>query len=96
MRGECMQPLSAHSRLVVQYSDETTTLAFRDGARMLQRFNQLLARYDPDLILSERGDAVLFPALLKLAQQENISLQLDRDLLRTQRKIKTEGRTYFS
>ena len=96
MRGECMQPLSAHSRLVVQYGDETTTLAFRDGARMLQRFNQLLARYDPDLILSERGDAVLFPALLKLAQQENISLQLDRDLLRTQRKIKTEGRTYFS
>ena len=96
MRGERMQPLSAHSRLVLQAGDEVTTLAFRDGARMLHRFNQLLARHDPDLILSERGDTILFPALFKLAQQENLPLQLDRDLLRIERKIETEGRTYFS
>jgi DNA polymerase-2 len=39
---------------------------------------------------------VLFPALLKIAKREKLQLLLDPDRVKTQRKIETEGRTYFS
>ncbi len=96
MRGERMQPLSQHSRLIVGLEQTEQVFAFNDGARMIERLNALVAEYNPDLILSERGDTVLFPALLKTAQQHQLALQFDRDPLRTDRKIETEGRTYFS
>ena len=59
-------------------------------------FNEIIERYDPDLILSERGDSLLFPALLQVARREKLRLLLDRDRVVTERKIETEGRTYFS
>jgi len=49
------------------------------GAGVIDAFNQLLAHSDPDLILSERGDTVLFPALLSLAERSRSELRLDRD-----------------
>jgi DNA polymerase-2 len=38
----------------------------------------------------------LMPALLNLARQNRVPLLLDRDRIITNRKIQTEGRTYFS
>jgi len=96
LRGERMQPLSAHSRLLLECAEQTCNLSFSGGARFITAFQQFLTRHDPDLILSERGDTILFPALLQLAQRERMTLCLDRDPLRTERKIETEGRTYFS
>ena len=31
------------------------------GATAINAFNETVERYDPDLILSERGDSLLFP-----------------------------------
>ncbi|MDX2030221.1 MAG: DNA polymerase domain-containing protein [Blastocatellia bacterium] len=95
MRGERMQPFSARSRLLVEWNGETTVFPLM-GAGVLAAFNRLLERANPDLILSEQGDTVLFPALLTRARGERIDLRLDRDRVKTQRRIETEGRTYTS
>jgi DNA polymerase-2 len=93
MRGEKMQPLSSKSRLIVEWDGKTSVFPLT-GAGVIPAFNQLIERANPDLILSERGDTLLFPALLSLAKREGLGLQLDRDRVKTQRKIETEGRTY--
>lgn len=94
MRGEKMQPLSAQSRIITEWNGRTGIFHLIGGAGVVTAFNQLIERANPDLILSERGDTVLFPALLSLARRERMELHLDRDQVRTQRKIETEGRTY--
>jgi DNA polymerase II len=96
MRGERMRPLNPSSRIIIATDNEETSLYPADGAKAINTFNDLLRRYNPDLILSERGDSVLFPALLKIAKSEKLHLLLDRDRVITQRKIETEGRTYLS
>jgi DNA polymerase II len=93
MSGEKMQPLSSKSRLIVEWSGKTSVFHLT-RAGVISAFNQLIERADPDLILSERGDTLLFPALLSLARREGSDLQLDRDRMKTRRKIETEGRTY--
>ncbi len=96
MRGERMRPTNYNSRIILEYAGERVTLRLKDGARAVQEFNGLIERYNPDVILSERGDTLLVPALLKIAKREKIDLMLDRDRVVTERKIVTEGRTYFS
>jgi DNA polymerase-2 len=96
MRGEHMRPLQRASRIIVATGDAETALQPAAGAKAIEDFNRLIEGFDPDLILTERGDAVLFPALLKAAGREKMQLALDRDRVVTRRKIETEGRTYFS
>ncbi|HKE03327.1 MAG TPA: DNA polymerase domain-containing protein [Blastocatellia bacterium] len=96
MRGERMRPLTAASRLIIATENDETVLHPAVGAKAISTFNEIIERYDPDLILSERGDSVLFPALLQVAGREKLRLPLDRDHVITERKIETEGRTYFS
>jgi DNA polymerase elongation subunit (family B) len=96
MRGERMQPLNARSRILIECKGETRELAMAGGVRVIHELNALIHRFDPDLILSERGDTVLLPALLALAKREKLPLQLDRDQIRTERKIETEGRSIMT
>jgi DNA polymerase II len=96
MRGERMRPLTGASRIIIATGSDETVLYPAGGAKAIATFNEIIERYDPDLILSERGDSVLFPALLQIAKREQLRLLLDRDLVITERKIETEGRTYFS
>ncbi len=96
LRGEKMQPLSAQSRLLAEWNGKTEVFHLTGGARVIDAFNRLIERSDPDLILSERGDTILFPALLSLAERSRSELRLDRDQVKTRRKIETEGRTYTS
>lgn len=96
LRGEKMQPLSAQSRILAEWNGKTEVFHPTGGAGVIDAFNRFIERADPDLILSERGDTVLFPALLSLAERTRSELLLDRDRVKTRRKIETEGRTYTS
>lgn len=96
MRGERMRPLTGDSRIVIAVGADEFVLRPSEGAKAINAVNEIIERYDPDLILSERGDSTLFPALLNVARREKLQLRLDRDRVLTERKIETEGRTYFS
>ena len=53
-----------------------------------------LRRYDPDVILAAWGDTWLLPFLLKLSQDNGVSLPLNRD--ESQAVLERKERTYFS
>jgi DNA polymerase elongation subunit (family B) len=96
MRGEKMRPLNPRSRIIVEWRDERRAFPLSAGAQTIAELNALIERVDPDLIVSEHGDTVLFPALLSLAKQARLQLWLDRDRVKRERKIETEGRTFLS
>lgn len=96
MRGERMRPLTDRSRIIIATDADEFVLRPSAGAEAIKAFNEIIERRNPDLILSERGDSTLFPALLEVARREKLQLRLDRDRVFTERKIETEGRTYFS
>jgi hypothetical protein len=73
-----MQPLSTQSRILAEWNGKTEVFHLAGGAGVIDAFNQLIERADPDLILSERGNTVLFPALLSLAERTRSELRLDR------------------
>jgi DNA polymerase elongation subunit (family B) len=66
-------------QLEVSYDAETYLLEQEDPADVLHGLNRHLQRCDPDIILTEYGDAVLLPALVRLGLQENVPLLLNRD-----------------
>jgi DNA polymerase-2 len=96
MRGERMRPLTTAGRIIIATENDETVIHPAGGAKAIKTFNEVIGRYDPDLILSERGDSTLFPALLQIARREKLRLSLDRDPVITERKIETEGRSFFS
>ncbi len=96
LRGERMQPQSSRSVILVEWKGGQHVLRMADGAKAIREFNAIIEAANPDLILSERGDTILFPALLSLAKREGLELKLDREPVRTERKIETEGRSYVT
>ncbi len=56
-------------------------------------FERLLRAHDPDMILSEWGDATLFPALLRQARKLGLTLSLNRDAHPLERR---RARSYMS
>lgn len=56
-------------------------------------FERLLRRHDPDLIVSEWGDASLFPGLLRAAAAAGIKLSLNREKSPVERR---RARSYMS
>ena len=56
-------------------------------------FERLLRVHDPDMILSEWGDATLFPALLRQARKLGLTLSLNRDAHPAERR---RARSYMS
>jgi DNA polymerase-2 len=68
---------------VLDDSDEPVAVAFE----------RLLRSYDPDVLVTEWGDDVLLPGLLRQAQRHRIHLPLNRDELPVAR---TRSRSYMS
>ena len=96
MRGERVRPLNSRSSIMLECAGAQVRLPLQDGERAIEGFNAFIEQHDPDVVLSERGDAVLIPSLLRIAKKAKLDLKLDRDRVVTKRKIVTEGRTYFT
>jgi len=58
-----------------------------------QGFERLLRAHDPDMILSEWGDATLFPVLIRQARKLGFALSLNRDAHPLERR---RARSYMS
>ena len=66
-------------QLEVSYDGQTYSLEDRDPVDVINALNRHLQRCDPDIILTEYGDAILLPMLTSIAAQRNIPLLLNRD-----------------
>jgi len=64
------------------------------GEPVARTFAELLARHDPDLIVSEWGDSYLLPRLMRQAAERRIRLPLNRDPERD--PFRKPDRSYFS
>lgn len=66
-------------QLEVSYDGETYSLESEQPADVLHSLNHHLKRCDPDIIMTEYGDAILLPMLTRLSAEQNIPLALNRD-----------------
>jgi DNA polymerase II len=96
MWGQQTQPLNFQSQVILECDEETIRLDLKTPVKVIQDFNFFFERHDPDVILSKRGDGLLFPALFKIANQQGRKLLADRDDVIARRTIITEGRTFTS
>lgn len=62
----------------------------------LSEIHRFLSHFDPDLILSDHGDSLIFPRLFSLERCSKISISWDRDPSALKRSLSTAGRSYFS
>ncbi len=81
-------------QLEVSYEGTTYALEGSDPADVLQSLDRHIQRCDPDVILTEYGDAVLLPMLTKLAGEHQVPLSLNRDT--TSGYITTRATSYFA
>ena len=68
-----------HLQLEVTYDDRTYSLEQETPQEVLEALNWHLHRCDPDIILTDYGDAVLMPKLTAMAQRHKVPLLLNRD-----------------
>lgn len=66
-------------QLEIEYDGTTCTLEQEHPREVLETLNWHLYRFDPDIILTEYGDAVLLPKLVDLSRRMNLPLLLNRD-----------------
>jgi DNA polymerase elongation subunit (family B) len=66
-------------QLELTYDGRTYTLQQETPREMLDALNWHLYRCDPDLLLTEYGDAILLPKIVSLARRHNVPLLLNRD-----------------
>jgi DNA polymerase-2 len=89
-------PLQRGNTLQVTVDGQSYECTTNDPAELLTQLNTFLTRYDPDLILTDHGDTVIFPALLRLARRSRIPLALDREPAHIERRLLTAGRSFFT
>ena len=94
--GSHLLPFGRGNALSVCCEGKTLIFDPASPETLLREMNRLLRRYDPDLLLTDRGDSFLIPALLRLSQRWKVSLPFDRELAPIRRAIVTEGRSYFT
>lgn len=92
LEGESIRPDQTSPRaLEVSIEGETYQL---ESENLIEQFNGLLVRYDPDILLSDWGDACLIPWLLQLSRKSRIPLLLNRE--KDSKVISKNARSYFS
>ena len=66
-------------QLEVTYDGRTYALEHQEPAEIVRALNDHLSRCDPDVIMTEHGDAILLPMLTRFAAETKIDLALNRD-----------------
>jgi DNA polymerase-2 len=89
-------PLQRGNALVVTIDGRSYEFTTHDPVELLQGLNGFLTRHDPDLILTDHGDTAILPQLLRLARRYRVPLALDREPTPVERRITTEGRSFFT
>ncbi|MBK8394474.1 MAG: DNA polymerase [Leptospiraceae bacterium] len=72
--------LNQNNPLIIENDKVKYELNFSHPKESLLWLNEILEKQDPDIILSEFGDQIIFPILFQLAQNYRIQLKLDRDI----------------
>ena len=89
-------PLQRGNTLQVSLDGQSYECTTNDPMELLEQINTFISRYDPDLILTDYGDTVIFPTLLRLARRHRLPLALDREPAPVERRLVTEGRSFFT
>jgi DNA polymerase II len=66
-------------QLEISYDHCTYALEQDSPHELLEAFNWHMHRCDPDLLVTDYGDAILLPKIMQLSQQYHIPLLLNRD-----------------
>jgi DNA polymerase-2 len=75
-----VDPMHAEPKeILIRTPKVNISMDARGDPSALGSLDHLLKQYDPDLILSSRGDTWLLPLLLKMSQEQNLPLPLNRD-----------------
>ncbi len=80
--------------LTLRFKRATYQLTLEPARALLINLNAILERHDPDLIVTNWGDTWLFPHLLALAKENNISFNPNRDQSRA--VLQRKENTYFA
>ncbi|MDP2207287.1 MAG: DNA polymerase domain-containing protein [Bacteroidota bacterium] len=74
-------PPKYHSiiQLEISYEDNSYLLEQQNPVELLEAFNWHFNRFDPDVILTEYGDASLMPTLAALSKKHKVPLLFNRD-----------------
>ncbi|MDR7484208.1 MAG: DNA polymerase domain-containing protein [Armatimonadota bacterium] len=100
--GDPIDPTHARrTELEASVDGETVVLCSERPEDLVASLNRLIARYDPDVILTEWGDSFLVPRLRRLARQVGMPLRWNREShqgIRTRRarSYLTYGHTVYS
>jgi DNA polymerase-2 len=89
-------PLQGGNTLQVTLDGQSHECLADDPAELLDQLNAFLTRYDPDLILTDYGDTVILPTLLRLSRRYRRPLALDREPTPIARRIVAAGRSFFT
>ena len=78
----------------IRCEGNTHTLQDDDPREFLSRLQELLKRYDPDLIVSSYGDSFIFPRVLEMSRRLGLPVSFNRDAAQPVHFKK--ARSYFS
>jgi DNA polymerase-2 len=89
-------------RVMDLYSDGRSLSLECEGYRLemesvdLEEIGKFFSRFDPDVVLSNDGDASLLPLLFSQEEKLKISIPWDREPHPIKRALNPKGRSYFS
>jgi DNA polymerase-2 len=96
LEGSHLLPFGKGNALSVRIDGQCRVFEPESPERLLRELRDLLQRYDPDLVVTDRGDSFIIPSLLRLSQKWRVDLPFDREPTSIRRAIVTEGRSYFT
>ena len=81
-------------QIEVTYDGRTYALEHHEPAEVVRALNEHITRCDPDVIMTEHGDAILLPMLTRFAAETKTPIAFNRDL--SAEYITSKAQSYFS